>query len=237
MLEIRDLDAWYGGRQVLRSLSMAVDSGAAVGVIGRNGAGKSTLARCVMGLRTPRTSGSVVFETDMSGLSPYRRSLQGVGYVPQGRKIFRDLTTEENLTVVGRSKYPEHRWSLADLYQLFPRLAERRSVAAGRLSGGEQQMLAIGRALVLGPRLIVLDEPSEGLAPIVVDEVRDVLLQLKDAGISIVLIEQNLELVLSVVDKLCVLDSGSIVFEGSPAEVRADRTMLAELLGVALRQN
>ena len=219
-LAVAGLSAGYQGHPVVDGLDLNVAPGEAVALAGRNGMGKTTTLRALMGLSTPRVSGgSVRFgDVELRGLAPHRIARAGIGYVPQGRRIFRSLTVAEHLAVVARPA-PAHGepWTVERAYELFPRLAERAGHRAGTLSGGEQQMLAIARALLTNPRLVLLDEPSEGLAPRVVRQVADVIRTLHAAGVGVLLAEQDLSMLRRVADRVYFIDRGKVA-----AEARAD---------------
>ena len=228
-LELKNVSAGYGESHVLQGVSLAVAPGEVVGILGRNGAGKTTLIRSVIGF-TPARMGTVRFKgTDITRWAPFRAVESGMALVPQGRRVFPSLTVRENLEVAARTR---GRWSLARVLELFPRLGERAQNRANKLSGGEQQMLAIGRALMTGPDLILMDEPTEGLAPLIVREVGRILGELKRDGLSILLVEQNLPLALSVADTVHVLSRGQIVHVSSPAELVANEPIKSRYLGV-----
>ena len=201
----------------------------ALALLGRNGAGKTTCIHCVSGLLPPRSGSIELFGGSIARLAPEDIARRGIGLVPQGRRVFASLTVRENLTVASRSGGP---WELPAIYRIFPRLREREGQTAGSLSGGEQQMLAIGRALMTNPRVLLLDEPSEGLAPQMVAEVAHVLGRLRESGLSIVLVEQNTKLALGVADAVVMLNSGWLAFEGAADAVRGDTSFLAQHLGV-----
>lgn len=227
------LHAAYGKATILRGVDLSVSGEQAVALLGRNGMGKTTLMRSISGLRPPMiTSGSVRFAgREILGLPNYAIARLGLALVPQGRRVFRSLSVEENLQI----GYQPRRdgWDLARVYELFPRLEERRAQLAGVLSGGEQQMLAIGRALMTNPSLVLMDEPSEGLAPTVRDLVRDCLLRLKRDGQTVLLAEQNVDLAIDVADRVAVIgESGDISWEGDPADLRADPLLMNELVGL-----
>ena len=229
MLELSGLHTYYGESHVLQGVSLAVAPGEVVGILGRNGAGKTTLIRSVIGF-TPARMGTVRFKgADITHWAPFRAVERGMALVPQGRRVFASLTVRENLEVAARAR---GRWSLARVLELFPRLAERAQNRANKLSGGEQQMLAIGRALMTGPDLILMDEPTEGLAPLIVREVGRILGELKRDGLSILLVEQNLPLALSVADTVHVLSRGQIVHVSSPDELMANEAIKSRYLGV-----
>ncbi len=233
MLEIRDLDAWYGKSQVLRGVALAIREGEIVALLGRNGAGRSTTLKAIMG--GVRRAGSIRFDGDEIGtLAPHEIARLGLGYVPEDRAIFPDLTVAENLLLgekrgAGKSRAA---FALADAYALFPRLAERASAPAGALSGGEQQMLTICRTLMGNPRLIMVDEPTEGLAPMMVERVRDLLAEVARRGVTILLVEQKLAIALELAERLYVMGHGSIVFEGTAAEFSANAKIRHEWLEV-----
>ncbi|HKO84155.1 MAG TPA: ABC transporter ATP-binding protein [Actinomycetota bacterium] len=232
MLEVQNLSAGYATGTVLRGVSLGVAEGEVLALLGRNGMGKTTLLRAIAGLRPPGlTQGSVRVEgEEVSTLPSYRVARRGVSLVPQGRRVFGSLTVEENLQIVAR---PNGAWDLGRVYDLFPRLVERRRQAGSTLSGGEQQMLAIGRSLMTNPRLLLMDEPSEGLAPAVLDLILDRLRQLKQHGQAVLLAEQNVDLALAVADRVCVLgEAGRIAWSGRPATLRDDPAVLRELVGL-----
>jgi branched-chain amino acid transport system ATP-binding protein len=232
MLEVREVSAGYATGTVLRGVSLRVAEGELLALLGRNGMGKTTLLRAICGLRPPGlTGGSVrVGGEELSGLASYQVARRGVSLVPQGRRIFGSLTVEENLQVVAR---PDGDWDLGRVYDLFPRLVERRRQAGATLSGGEQQMLAIGRSLMTNPRLLLMDEPSEGLAPAVLDLIPDRLRQIKQHGQAVLLAEQNVDLALEVADRVCILgEAGTIAWTGPPAALRDDPAILRELVGL-----
>ena len=237
MLTCTDINAAYGTAPILRGIDLTVDEGEVVGMLGRNGMGKTTLVRSIAGLSPPRlTSGRVTLAgDDVTRLPSFRISQHGVGLVPQGRHIFGSLTVEENLTVAARPGAGEaaHDWTLDRIYEFFPRLGERRSQRGASLSGGEQQMLAIGRALMTNPRVLLMDEPSEGLAPVVLKQIREHLMQLKEEGLAIFLVEQNLGLALRLCDRIYVLgEGGHIAWEGTPTALDADAEVKRVHLGV-----
>ena len=252
MLEVADLHTYYGESHVLQGVSLAVGPGEVVGILGRNGVGKTTLIRSIIGF-TPARRGSVRFKgADITRWSPFRAVERGMGLVPQGRRVFPSLTVRENLEVARRAprREPRHdapgtghprsepasrpplQWTLERVYGMFPRLSERARNRANKLSGGEQQMLAIGRALMTNPELLLMDEPTEGLAPLLVREVGRAIGELKREGLSILLVEQNLPLALSVVDRIHILSRGQIVHTCTPAELTADDAVKSRYLGV-----
>ncbi len=233
-LTISGLNAFYGESHVLHDLSFSVKRGRVLGLLGRNGAGKTTCISAIMGLVKARASRIDLFGQSIAGLSPEVISLKGVGLVPQGRRIFPSLTVYENLTVAARRGFSGNGagWGLEQVYATFPRLSERQGQFAGSLSGGEQQMLAICRALMTNPRLVLFDEPSEGLAPQIVAEVADVLKKLRDSGLSIILVEQNIKLALDIADEVVVLNTGYVAHTGGADSLRSNDRLVEQLLGV-----
>jgi branched-chain amino acid transport system ATP-binding protein len=229
VLEVENIQTYYGESHVLHGVSVRVALGEAVALLGRNGAGKTTLIRSVAGMTPPR-DGRVVFDGQAVERWPaYRIARRGLALVPQGRRIFAPLSVRENLLLGARPG----EWRLDKVYDLFPRLREREEQSGGTLSGGEQQMLAIGRALMTNGRMLVLDEPSEGLAPLVVREIGRVVQGLKGERLSILLVEQNYHLALRVADRVYVMNKGQIVWEGTPANLEADEEIKRRFLGVA----
>jgi branched-chain amino acid transport system ATP-binding protein len=232
-LTLTDIDAYYGDGHVLQKVSFTVGEGRLLGLIGRNGAGKSTCMNVTVGLLPPRRGTVTIFGTDVTRLAPEQVAASGVALVPQGRRVFRSLTVRENLVVAARK--PKGRkafWTVDTVFEMFPRLDERRNQLSSLLSGGEQQMLAIGRALMANPRVLLMDEPSEGLAPQIVADVGRTIARLKGEGLSIVLVEQNIKLTLELADDVTILNSGSVVFTGSAAELKANDAIIAQHLGV-----
>lgn len=233
LLELRDLHAYYGKSHVLHGVDLDVGAGEIVSLLGRNGVGRSTTVKSIMG--QVATTGSIRFKGDeIAGQKAFRIAHRGIGYVPENRDVFPRLTVEQNLILGEKStkKGKASRWSLADMYQMFPRLEERRSVPAGVLSGGEQQMLTLCRTLMGDPELIMIDEPTEGLAPKIVELVADYLNELKNRGISVLLVEQKLAIALEISQRVYVMGHGRIVFEGTPAELKADPAIRKEWLEV-----
>ena len=224
MLEVRDLHAYYGKSHILQGVDLAVRGREIVSILGRNGVGRSTALKTIMGDVPPQ--GAIMFKgRSIAGLKSYEIARLGIGYVPENRDIFGALTVEQNLLLgvkVGRSTM---RWSMADTYRLFPVLEERRDAPAGVLSGGEQQMLTICRTLMGDPDLIMIDEPTEGLAPQMVERIAEVLRTIAERGISILLVEQKLTIALRISHRLYVMGHGRMVFEGSPDDLRADRSV------------
>jgi branched-chain amino acid transport system ATP-binding protein len=229
ILELEKVDAFYGIGHILHGMSLAVGEGEVVALLGRNGAGKTTTLRCISGLTPPR-SGAVRYKgRDIAGLEPHRISRMGIALVPETRGIFSFLSCQENLAIAARKG---SRWQMQDVLERFPRLRERLSNKGQQLSGGEQQMLAIARALLTGPELLLLDEPSQGLAPIVVNAVMETIRGLKAERVSMLLVEQNAEMALQLADRVYVIDHGTVVFHGRPDDLRADRQVTATYLGV-----
>ena len=232
MLEINDIHTWYGDSYVLQGVDMEVGEATVVTLLGRNGMGKTTTIRSIMGLTPPR-KGSIKFNgTELVGLPPNQISRTGIGLVPQGRMIFPSLSVTENLTMAARTGDKKDPWTLEKVYETFPRLKERGKNKGNLLSGGEQQMLTIARALMTNPDLIMLDEPSEGLAPIVVQEVYRVIEKLKAAGQSILLVEQDFGMAMSVADYAYIMSKGSIVFGAEPKDLIDNETVKTQYLGV-----
>jgi branched-chain amino acid transport system ATP-binding protein len=228
-LEAEGLNTYYGKSHILHGVSLSVEEGRITAVLGRNGAGKTTTLRSLMGLTPPREGRVRMFGEDTTRWPPYRIAGLGVGYVPEGRRVFPQLTVEENLRVPAVRPGP---WDERRVYTLFPRLQERRRNRGRQLSGGEQEMLAIARALILNPRLLILDEPSQGLAPLIVREVFRVVAAMREEGISVLLVEQNARMSLEIADSAYVLDDGHVVHSGPAAELRADAARVQELAGV-----
>ncbi|MBK1668819.1 ABC transporter ATP-binding protein [Rhodovibrio sodomensis] len=236
LLAVDDLHVYYGSAHVLQGISLT-HRGGVLGLLGRNGMGKTTLARAIMGL-VPVNGGTVsVGGRAITNRPPHRVALEGVGYVPQGREIFPSLSVHEHLQMLsGRRKARGgDGWTLQGVYDMFPRLRERHNVSAGHLSGGEQQMLAIGRALLTNPSLLIMDEPSEGLAPVIVDPLIDKLRALADSGMAILLIEQNLRMATAVADQLLIVSSGRIEASVAPKELEDDDQLQHDLLGVTMK--
>jgi branched-chain amino acid transport system ATP-binding protein len=234
VLELRDVHAYYGESHILQGVSLDVVEGEAVSLLGRNGAGKTTTMHSIVGFLAPPI-GSIRFRgAELAGRPPYAIARLGVGLVPQGRRVFRSLTVRENLLIAAREASPSRSrgWTLEQAYARFPRLEERASLYGDQLSGGEQQMLAIARAMLTRPEILLLDEPSEGLAPLIVEEIGQLAIELKRAGMPILLVEQHLPLALSVADRVFVMNKGAIVFEGTPQALLADEPLQHRYLGV-----
>jgi branched-chain amino acid transport system ATP-binding protein len=231
MLRIRDLCAWYGEAQVLRDVSLDVDTGSIVTLIGRNGAGKTTLLRCVMGLHRQQRGEISHADRPITGLAPHRRAAAGIGWVPDDRGIYASLTVEENLTLPPVAKSGEP-WPLARVYETFPVLRERRRYPGTRLSGGEQQMLALARVLRTGARLLLCDEPTEGLSPLLVRQIGEILRTVREHGVTVLLIEQNLQFATTVADRHYLLAEGRIAESLDSGEVERRRHELLGYLGI-----
>ena len=232
-LKLSGINAYYGESHVLQGVSFAAGQGRVLGLVGRNGAGKSTCMNVAVGLLPPRTGVVEVFGSAVTRLAPEAIAAQGVSLVPQGRRVFKSLTVRENLVVAARpSTSGKTYWTVDTVFQMFPRLQERQRQLASLLSGGEQQMLAIGRALMGNPRVLLMDEPSEGLAPQIVAEVMATIRKLKESGLSIVLVEQNPKLVFDVADDIVILNTGRVAVVSTAAELGKDGVDLRQHLGV-----
>ncbi|HEY0060780.1 MAG TPA: ABC transporter ATP-binding protein [Telluria sp.] len=231
ILQVKDLHAYYGKGHILHGVDLRIGRGEIVSLLGRNGVGRSTLVKAVMG--QVNATGSVKFkDQEMLGLKAFQIAHKGLAYVPENRDIFPTLTVEQNLILGQKKATSSPRWSIADMYRMFPRLEERRTVPAGFLSGGEQQMLTLCRSLMGDPDLIMIDEPTEGLAPKIVALVAEYLLALKEKGISVLLVEQKLAIALEISQRVYVMGHGAMVFEGTPAALRANALVRKEWLEV-----
>jgi len=231
MLHVADIHAYYGQSHVLQGVSLDVGKGEVVSLLGRNGSGKTTTLLTIMGYLSP-APGSITYDgVAIGGLPPYRISRMGLGFVPQERGIFPSLTVLENLTVAAR-RGKRGEWTLERVLGLFPRLRERAANRGSQLSGGEQQMLSIGRALLLNPSLLILDEPSEGLAPLIVQEIISILHEVRAGGLPILIVEQNIRAAFAVADRHYILSKGAVCFTGTTDELRGDEAMLHQHLGV-----
>ena len=231
LLEIDDIHTYYEHSHILQGVSLRAEAGRVTALLGRNGVGKTTLIRSVIGFTPPR-AGHIRFAGEsIEKLPSHVIARRGIGLIPQGRRIFPSLTVEENLRIGGLPGR-EGRWSRETVYELFPRLQERAGNYGGQLSGGEQQMVAIGRALMANPVLLLMDEPSEGLAPLIVRELERTMVRLKETGLAIVLVEQNLPLALSVADKRYIISKGRVVFDGDPNVIRTDAEVRTKYLGI-----
>ncbi|MEO3886753.1 ABC transporter ATP-binding protein [Nonomuraea sp. B5E05] len=235
MLRVDGLSAWYGEAQALREVSMRVDEGEIVTLVGRNGAGKTTLLRCLMGLHGAygRTAGTISLSgEDITGLAPHRRARRGLGFVPDDRGVYATLSVEENLLLPPVTKGSREPWSLKRVYEAFPPLRERRRFPGTKLSGGEQQMLALARVLRTGARLLLCDEPTEGLSPLIVQQIGEILREVKAAGVTVLLIEQNVHFAATVADRHYLLAEGRIVESLDNDQVREREHELLEYLGI-----
>ncbi len=224
------LHTFYGKSHILHGVSLEAAEGQVTALLGRNGAGKTTTLRSIMGLTPPREGRITILGTETTGWPPFRIAALGVGYVPEGRKVFPNLTVDENLKVPLERPGP---WTAESVYKLFPRLEERRFSRGRQLSGGEQEMLSIGRALLLNPKLLILDEPSQGLAPLIVREVFRVVARMRTEGISVLLVEQNVHMSLEIADHAYVLDDGHMVYSGPARELAADEARVQALAGAS----
>jgi branched-chain amino acid transport system ATP-binding protein len=232
-LSLTDVHAFYGDSHILHGVSFSLRPGGVLALLGRNGAGKTTCISTIIGFLQPRQGDIRLFGESIAGLSPERISQLGIGLVPQGRRIFSSLTVRENLVVAQQRESTTGKpWNVDRIFDMFPRLRERHGQFAGTLSGGEQQMLAIGRALMGNPRVLLLDEPSEGLAPLIVAEVDQTIRRLKQEGQSIILVEQNLKLALEIADQAVVLNTGRCVFSGDAGDLINNEDLIAQNLGV-----
>src|SRR3974390_2448681 len=229
-LQAEGLHTFYGKSHILHGVGLEVREGEIVTLLGRNGAGKTTTLRSLVGLTHARQGTVSIFGENTTAWPPFRIAALGVGYVPEGRRIFSNLTVEENLKVPLEKAGP---WTIARIYELFPRLAERKTNKGRQLSGGEQEMLAIARALLLNPKILLLDEPSQGLAPLIVQEVFKIVSSAREQGISVLLVEQNVRAAVEIADRAFVLAEGRLVYEGSAAELASDEHRLRELAGAA----
>ena len=229
MLELRDVETAYGRSQVLFGVSLDIDASQVVSLLGRNGMGKTTTVKSIMGITAPK-AGSIRFDgKPLAGLPSYRIAQAGLGLVPEGRQVFPNLTVRENLVATARRG---GRWTLERVFALFPQLGQRQSNYGNQLSGGEQQMLAIGRALMTNPRLLILDEATEGLAPLIRQEIYRSIAELKANGLSLLLIDKDIRLLARVADRHYVLEKGRVVWTGSSAELGANRELQSRYLGV-----
>ncbi|MBM3254045.1 MAG: ABC transporter ATP-binding protein [Candidatus Omnitrophica bacterium] len=232
MLEVKDIHTYYGESYILQGVSLEVKKGTVVALMGRNGMGKTTTIRSIIGFAPPR-QGTIFFKGEnITNLETYKIIRMGMGLVPQGRRVFPSLSVEENLTMAATTGGKTEAWTLDKVYSFFPALKARAKVGGTRLSGGEQQMLCIARALMTNPDLLLMDEPSEGLAPVVVQQVSQIICQLKATGISILLVEQNFPLALSVSDYFYVINKGMIVYESTPDKIKDNEEIKAKYIGI-----
>jgi len=232
MLELKDIHTYYGDSYILQGVSLKVNEGSVVALLGRNGMGKTTTIRSIIGLAPPRR-GEIIFKgKNVAELPPYAIARRGIGLVPQGREIFPSLSVRQNLTMAARSKGADKGWTLDNIYTRFPILKERAETRGTLLSGGEQQMLCIARALMTNPDSLLLDEPSEGLAPIIVQEVGRIIGEIKKSGLSILLVEQNVSMALALADYAYIISKGQIVYESAPDILKANEEIKLEFLGI-----
>lgn len=235
MLQLDGVHTYYGHSHILQGVTFSVEKGECVALLGRNGAGKTTTIHSISGL-TPSREGKILMNgKEIQGQAPFQISLTGIGLVPQGRRVFPSLTVRENLLMPERAPSRDNHlpvWNLEKIYGLFPALRERETNMGNELSGGQQQMLAIGRALMTNPQFLLMDEPSEGLAPVIIDHIRNIILDLKKTGLSILIVEQNLQLACEVADRVLVMNKGVIVWEGSSQELLSNEDVLHQYLGV-----
>jgi branched-chain amino acid transport system ATP-binding protein len=232
MIEIQDIHTWYGDSYILQGVSLQVKDGTVVALLGRNGMGKTTTIRSIMGLAQPRKGAIVYNGQNLVGLAPFKIARLGIGLVPQGRMIFPSLSVTENLKMAARTGDKQDPWTLEKVFTLFPKLQERSKNKGNQLSGGEQQMLTIARALMTNPDLVLFDEPSEGLAPVLVEEVFRVIQQLKAAGHSILLVEQDFGMAMEVADYAYIMSRGTIVYESTPEPLMSNESVKSQYLGV-----
>lgn len=232
-LEAEGLNTYYGKSHILRNVGLVVEEGKITTLLGRNGAGKSTTLRSLVNLTPPRTGHVRIFGTETTKLPTFRIAALGVGFVPEGRKIFPNLTVHDNLRVPLETPGP---FTIERIYQLFPRLEERRNNLGRQLSGGEQEMLSIGRALLLNPKLLILDEPSQGLAPLIVRNVFRIIADMRSEGMSVLLVEQNVRMSLEIADYAYVLDHGEMVYAGTAAELASDEERIQSLAGASAEE-
>ena len=231
LLEIQSIHTYYGDSHVLQGVNLKVEKGKVVAILGRNGAGKTTLLRSIIGFTPPRQGNILFKEEEITHLSPYRIARLGIGLVPQGRRIFSSLTVKENLEIAARSGNISH-WSVNSILSIFPRLRDRSAARGRNLSGGEQQMLACGRALVGNPDLLMMDEPSEGLAPLLVREVERIIQDIKAQGLSMVLVEQDSSFALKLADYVYIMSRGVMVYESDPEKLKENPEIRSRYLGV-----
>lgn len=231
MLEIKDLHAYYGQSHILQGVNLQVEKGEIVSLLGRNGVGRSTTCKTIMGLVPPR--GSILYQgQEIAGLKPHIIARKGIGFVPEDRWIFPGLTVLQNLQLGFKSKKNKGRWSIDDVFKLFPRLGERSNIQGGLISGGEQQMLTICRTLMGDPHFIMIDEPTEGLAPQLVEQVGQLIEEIAQRGVSVLLVEQKLSIALKISQRLYIMGHGQIVFEGTPDDLKSDESIRKEWLEV-----
>jgi branched-chain amino acid transport system ATP-binding protein len=232
MIEVSDLHTYRGLNYVLQGVNLRIEEGACTVLLGRNGMGKTTLVHTIMGMLRPRSGRITLGDEELVGRQPFQIARRGIALIPQGRRIFPSLTVEENLALAARGQGGDDAWTIERVYDLFGNLAERRRHRGGQLSGGEQQMLAVGRALVANPSLLLMDEPSEGLAPVIIERVGEILADLRRGGLSIFLVEQNYGLATALADTIYILSNGRVVWQGTPGELEDSASVRETYLGV-----
>ena len=232
MIEVSDLHTYRGPNYVLQGVNLRIEDGACTVLLGRNGMGKTTLVHTIMGMLRPRSGRITLGDEELVGQQPFQIARRGIALIPQGRRIFPSLTVEENLALGARSRAGDDAWTMERVYGLFRNLAERKRHRGGQLSGGEQQMLAVGRALLANPSLLLMDEPSEGLAPVIIERVGEILADLRRGGLSIFLVEQNYGLATALADTIYILSNGRVVWQGTPGELEASASVRETYLGV-----
>ena len=232
MIEVSDLHTYRGLNYVLQGVNLHIEDGACTVLLGRNGMGKTTLVHTIMGMLRPRSGRITLGDEELVGQQPFQIARRGIALIPQGRRIFPSLTVEENLALGARSRAGDDAWTMERVYGLFRNLAERKRHRGGQLSGGEQQMLAVGRALLANPSLLLMDEPSEGLAPVIIDRIGEILADLRRGGLSIFLVEQNYGLATALADTIYILSNGRVVWQGTPGELEASASVRETYLGV-----
>ena len=232
MIEVCDLHTYRGLNYVLQGVNLRIEEGACTVLLGRNGMGKTTLVHTIMGMLRPRSGRIMLGDEELVGKQPFQIARRGIALIPQGRRIFPSLTVEENLVLAARGQDGDDAWTIEHVYDLFGNLAERRRHRGGQLSGGEQQMLAVGRALVANPSLLLMDEPSEGLAPVIIERVGEILADLRRGGLSIFLVEQNYGLATALADTIYILSNGRVVWQGTPGELEDSASVRETYLGV-----
>ena len=232
MIEVSDLHTYRGPNYVLQGVNLRIEDGACTVLLGRNGMGKTTLVHTIMGMLRPRSGRITLGDEELVGQQPFQIARRGIALIPQGRRIFPSLTVEENLALGARSRAGDDAWTMERVYGLFRNLAERKRHRGGQLSGGEQQMLAVGRALLANPSLLLMDEPSEGLAPVIIDRIGEILADLRRGGLSIFLVEQNYGLATALADTVYILSNGRVVWQGTPGELEASASVRETYLGV-----
>jgi branched-chain amino acid transport system ATP-binding protein len=232
VIEVRDLHTYRGINYVLQGVNLRIGDGACTVLLGRNGMGKTTLVHTIMGLIRPRSGRITLDDEELVGKQPFQIAQRGLALIPQGRRIFPSLTVEENLTLAARGTTSSGAWTLERLYDLFPNLKDRRRNRGGQLSGGEQQMLAVGRALLTNPSLLLMDEPSEGLAPVIVERIGEIMADLRRSGLSIFLVEQNYGLATDSADLIYILSNGQVVWQGTTSELERTAAVRETHLGI-----